>query len=143
MHLLLLEPLIQIHFKHVLVLGPLYPALKDLPAPPLGIPHEVNQAFPLVFFRNDQEDQAVLTLINTPRVQQPFAQARGDPLAIRIMDEALFHKRGHIGLSAEINMFSTPGFQRPIIGAKRCDRGGQPALESRLMAIRLEGGRSG
>ena len=52
MHLLLLEPLVQIHLEHVLVLGPVYTPLKNLPACPLGIAHEVNQAFPLVFLRN-------------------------------------------------------------------------------------------
>ena len=142
-HGLFLEPFVQIHLQDVLILGPLDAVLENLPAAPLRIAHQVEQARPLIFFGHDQKDEAVPTFVDAPRIQQPLAQPRSHAVAVGVVHEALFQERGYVGLHGQVDVLSAAGVQRAIIGAERGGRGGQPALVGGLLAERLERRRFG
>ena len=68
-------PFFHVDFERVLILDAIGTAGKNLPLGPLGIAHEFHEPFPLVLFRHNEENEAVLALIHAPWIHVPLPQA--------------------------------------------------------------------
>src|SRR5436853_543622 len=80
------------------VRGAVDEAREDLPARPLGIPHEIDEPPPLVLLDDDEEDEPVLAFEDAPREEQPPAETRRDLLAVGVVDDVLLDVRGDVRL---------------------------------------------
>ena len=65
----LLGPLLDVQAEQILVVVPVGVGVEDAKIHPFGMPHEGDEAFPLVLFDGDQEDQTIGTTEDPPWVQ--------------------------------------------------------------------------
>ena len=135
-----LHPLVEIGLEHVPVLGANKGVFEYFPTRPLWIPHEINQALPLVLLHRHHKDQAVLTLIHAPGIDQAAAQPRRHLTHIGVVDKVLFQEGGDKLLNRKIDMLTLAGFVGFAIGGQARHSRSQPTLKVGLMAGRFERG---
>ena len=135
-----LHPFVEIGLEHVPVLGTDKGVFEYFPTRPLGIPHEINQALPLILLHRYHKDQAVLTLIHAPGIEQASTQPGCHLPHIGVVDKVLFQEGRHKLLNRKIDMLTLAGFVGFAIRGQAGHGRSQPALKVGLVAGRFERG---
>ena len=133
-----LHPLVEIGLEHIPVLGADKGVFEYLPTCPLGISHEIDQALPLILLHRHHKNQAVLTLIHAPGIDQALAQPRRHLPHIGVVDKVLFQEGRNKLLNRQIDMLTLAGFVGFAIRGQAGHSRRQPTLKIGLVAGSLE-----
>jgi hypothetical protein len=138
LHLPLPCPFFQVDFECILILDATSTVSENLPLCPLRVAHEFYQAFPLIFFRHNEKDEAISAFVHAPRVHVPLPQARGDTTQVTVVDNCLLKKRRNESLNGKVDMFAGAGRQRAVVRAEGSGRRRQPTLKITLLSKGFE-----